>query len=112
MDKFILSLKKINYRMFFALLVFGLIPTLYTTFRIFLIGQLPGAYGFSIAGQLQWVHLLYEILQEALILPLFFFIGAVVFDKNQLINRIKTGLMFTFVIYFILSLFVFMFARP
>ena len=52
MDKIILSLKKINYRMFFALLAFGLIPTLYTTFRIFLIGQLPGEYGFSIAGQL------------------------------------------------------------
>jgi Na+-driven multidrug efflux pump len=97
--------------MFFALLVFGLIPTLYTTFRIFLIGQLPGEWGFSIAGQLQWVNLLYEILQEALILPLFFFIGAVVLKKDVLINRIRTGLFFTFVIYTTLSLLIFVFAK-
>lgn len=111
MNKILISLKKINYRMFFALLLFGLIPTLYTTFRIFLIGQLPGDWGFSIAGQLQWVNLLYEILQEALILPLFFFIGAVVLNKEALINRIKTGLYFTFVIYTTLSLLIFIFAN-
>ena len=106
------SLKKLDYRMFAALLLFGLIPTLYTTFRIFLIGQLPGEWGFSIAGQLQWVNLLYEILQEGLILPLFFFIGAVISDKDQLINRIKSGLIFTVSIYFALSLVIFIFARP
>jgi hypothetical protein len=51
------SLKTINYKMFFALLMFGLIPTLYMTVRIYLIGQLPNTYSFSIAGQLQWVSL-------------------------------------------------------
>ena len=59
----------------------------------------------------QWVNLLYEILQEALILPLFFFIGAVVTHKDQLINRLKTGLIFTFSVYFVLSLFIFIFAK-
>lgn len=112
MNKMMASLKKLDYRMFAALLLFGLIPTLYTTFRIFLIGQLPGEWGFSIAGQLQWVNLLYEILQEGLILPLFFFIGAVISDKDQLINRIKSGLIFTVSIYFALSLVIFIFARP
>lgn len=106
------SLSKIDYRMFGALLLFGLIPTLYTTFRIFLIGQLPGEYGFSIAGQLQWVSLLYEVLQEALILPLFFFVGAVVLNKDELINRIKTGLYFTVSVYTLLSILIFVFARP
>ena len=112
MNKMMASLKKLDYRMFAALLLFGLIPTIYTTFRIFLIGQLPGEWGFSIAGQLQWVNLLYEILQEGLILPLFFFIGAVISDKDQLINRIKSGLIFTVSIYFVLSLLIFVFARP
>ncbi len=112
MKRIIYSLKKIDYRMFLALLLFGLIPTLYTTFRIFLIGQLPGEWSFSIAGQLQWVNLLYEILQEGLILPLFFFIGAVASQKEQLINRVKTGLLFTMSIYFALSLLIFIFARP
>lgn len=112
MNKIVLSLKKINYRMFAALLLFGLIPTIYTTVRIYLIGQLPNDWGFSIAGQLQWVHLLYEILQEALILPLFFFIGAVVLDKKVLLNRIRTGMMFTFGIYLLLSIFIFILAEP
>lgn len=106
------SLKRIDYRMFIALLLFGLIPTLYTTFRIFLIGQLPGEWGFSIASQLQWVNLLYEILQEGLILPLFFFIGAVISNKIELVNRVKTGLIFTISLYFILSLLIFIFANP
>lgn len=112
MKKIKYSLSKIDFKMFRALLLFGLIPTLYTTFRIFLIGQLPGEYGFSIAGQLQWVNLLYEILQEGLILPLFFFIGSVVANKDELGNRIKTGLMFTILIYFILSVGIYIFAEP
>lgn len=107
-----LSLKRIDYRMFAALLVFGIIPTLYTTLRIFLIGQLPNSYSFSIAGQLQWINVLYEILQESIILPLFFFIGAVALNKEKLVNRIKTGLIFTFFMYFTLSLIIFVFARP
>lgn len=111
MESIIKSLKKINFRLFSALLLFGLIPTLYTTFRIFLIGQLPGDWGYSIASQLQWVNLLYEILQEALILPLFFFIGGVLLNKNALINRIKTGLFFTFGVYTLLSILIFIFAK-
>ena len=56
------SLSKINYKLFLALLVLGLVPTIYTTVRVFFLGQLPGEYSFSIAGQLSWVNLLYEIL--------------------------------------------------
>ena len=112
LDKIKTSLLKIDYRMFVALLLFGLIPTLYTTFRIFLIGQLPGEWGFSIASQLQWVNLLYEILQEGLIFPLFFFIGAVVSNKTELANRVKTGLIFTISSYFILSLVMIIFTKP
>ncbi len=106
------SLKTLNYRMFLALLVFGLIPTLYTTFRIYLIGQLPDAYAFSIAGQLQWINVIYEIIQETLILPLFFFIGAVMTNKEALRNRIRTGLLFAFSIYTVLSVIIMIFAKP
>ena len=106
------SLKTINYKMFFALLMFGLIPTLYMTVRIYLIGQLPNTYSFSIAGQLQWVSLFYEVLQEALILPLFYFIGAVLTNREALINRIRSGLLFTFIAYTTLSFLIILFARP
>ena len=66
-----LSLKNINYKLYFALLVIGLAPTVYSTVRVFFLGALPGEYSFSIAGQLSWVNLLYEIINEAIILPLF-----------------------------------------
>ena len=65
------SLKNINYKLFFALLVMGLCPTIYTTLRVFWLGQLPNEYAYSIAGQLTWINLLYEIIDEAIILPLF-----------------------------------------
>ena len=83
MKKIIISLKKINYKLFFALLVLGLCPTIYTTLRVFFLGALPGEYSFSIAGQLSWINLLYEILSEAIVLPLFYFIGKVLKDKKR-----------------------------
>ena len=112
MNKIIGSMKKINYRLFMALLLLGLIPTIYTTVRIFLIGQLPGDWGFNIASQLSWVNLLYEILQEALILPLFYFIGMAIKNKVELENKFRTGIMFTGGIYAFLSILIIIFAVP
>ena len=112
MNKIYESMKRINYRLLLALLLLGLIPTIYTTVRIFLIGQLPGDWGFNIASQLSWVNLLYEILQEALILPLFFFIGKAIKDKVELENKFKTGLIFTGSIYALISILIIIFAIP
>ena len=106
------SLKNINYKLFFALLVMGLCPTIYTTLRVFWLGQLPGEYSFSIAGQLSWVNLLYEIISEAIILPLFYFIGQVVNNKKEFNNRIRSGLIISFVVYSLLSILVCLFAKP
>ena len=64
MNQIKLSLKKINHKLFLAILVLGLAPTVYTTVRVFFLGQLPGEWSFSIAGQLSWVNLLYEILND------------------------------------------------
>lgn len=36
------SIKNINLKLFFALLVMGLCPTVYVTVRTFFLGQLPG----------------------------------------------------------------------
>lgn len=106
------SLKNINYRLYFALIVLGLCPTLYTTLRVFFLGQLPGEYSFSIAGQLSWVNLLYEVVNEAIILPLFYFIGKVAHDANEFTDRVKTGMLFSFAVYLPLSAAVAMFAEP
>ena len=111
-SKIKLSLSKINYNLFFALLVLGLAPTIYTTARVFFLGQLPGEWSFSIAGQLSWVNLLYEILNEAIILPLFYFVGKVKGDKNEFSNRVRTGMLISLVTYAILSAALLIFAEP
>ena len=106
------SLSKINYKLFLALLVLGLVPTIYTTVRVFFLGQLPGEYSFSIAGQLSWVNLLYEILSEAIVLPLFFFIGKVLTDKKEFANRMRTGLLVSVGAYMVLSFLIIALAKP
>ncbi len=111
-SKLKLSLSRINYKLFFALLVLGLAPTIYTMVRVFFLGQLPGEYSFSIAGQLSWVNLLYEILNEAIILPLFYFVGKVKDDKTEFTNRVRTGMLISLGVYAVLSAVVLVFAEP
>ena len=79
--------------------------------RLFL-GKLPGDWVFSIAGQLSWVNLLYEILDEAIILPLYFFMGKAINNKNDYTNRIKTGLIISFSVYAVCSIFIIGFTNP
>ena len=112
LSKLKLSLRNINYRLYFALLILGLAPTVYTTLRVFFLGQLPGEWSFSIAGQLSWVNLLYEILNEAIILPLFYFVGQVRSDKAAFSNRVRTGMLISLDVYTILSAGVLLFAEP
>ena len=112
MFKIIKSLKNINWKLFVSLLVLGLVPTIYTTVRVFFIGQLPGDWSISIAGQLSWINLIYEILNEAIILPLYYFMGKVVSDKFEYTNRIKTGLIISFCIYTVCSVFICLFTNP
>lgn len=111
-SKIKLSLSNINYKLYFALLILGLAPTVYTTLRVFFLGQLPGEWAYSIAGQLSWVNLLYEILNEAIILPLFYFIGKVKEDKEAFSNRVRTGLLISLGVYAVLSATVLIFAEP
>ena len=111
-SKLKLSLSRINYKMFFALLVLGLAPTVYNTARVFFLGQLPSEWSFSIAGQLSWVNLIYEIVNEAIILPLFYFIGKVKDDKKAFSNCVRTGMLISLGVYAVLSAGIIIFAEP
>ena len=42
LNKIITSFKNINPKLFISLLVMGLVPTIYTTLRVFWLGNLPG----------------------------------------------------------------------
>ena len=111
-SKIKLSLRNINYKLFFALLVLGFVPTIYNTVRVFFLGQLPGEWSYSIAGQLSWVNLLYEIMNEAIILPLFYFVGTVRDDKAEFSNRVRTGMLIALGVYGILSSVIILFTEP
>ena len=111
-SKFKLSLRNINYKLFFALLTLGFVPTIYNTVRVFFLGQLPGEWSYSIAGQLSWVNLLYEIMNEAIILPLFYFVGAVKDDKDEFSNRVRTGMLISLGAYALISAVIMVFAEP
>ena len=106
------SLKNINLRLYAALLVLGLCPTVYTTVRTFFLGQLPGEWAYSIAGQLSWVNLIYEVVNEAIILPLYFFIGNVAADRKEFTDRVKSGLLISLGVYTVLSALILIYAEP
>lgn len=106
-----LKLKGINYKLYLSMLVFAFLPTIYSTLRIFYLGNIPNEWTFSIAGQLSWVSLLYEILTEAIILPLFFFIGKNIEKKDKILNLVKTGLVISFIPFFIVSSIIIAFPR-
>lgn len=110
--KIVRVLKTMNYRLFLAIFVTMLLPTVYQTVRIFFLGDLPSDGGINIASQLSWVNLFYEVTQEALILPLFFLLGKSLNNKKEFANKFRTGIIVTTIIYLVVSFVVIIFARP
>ncbi len=112
MKNYIISAKRLNLKLFSVLLLFGLLPSIYTTTRIYFLGNIPTDWGFNIASQVSWLSLLYEILQESIILPLFYIIGSILNNKDEFANRVKGGFIITFISYLILSILIYLFAKP
>lgn len=103
---------KINYRLYASLLIMGLCPALYSTLRIYFLGQMPDASAYSIAGQLSWLNLIYEVVQESIILPLYFFLGQVVADRAAFANRVRSGLLLSAGLYTALAAVIWIWAKP
>ena len=97
--RIIRALKTVNYRLLAAVFATMLLPTIYQTVRIYFLGDLPSDGGINIASQLSWVNLFYEVVQEALILPLFFLLGKSLANKTEFANKVRTGLVVTAGIY-------------
>jgi len=106
------SIKTFNWRLWLVLAVTLFIPALYRTLRIYFLGDMPENWGVNIASQLAWINLLYEIIEEAFILPLFFLLGQSLGSIEELENKTRTGLLISGGTYFILSVFIILFARP
>lgn len=103
---------KINYRLYASLLFMGLCPALYGALRIYFLGQMPDASAYSIAGQLSWLNLIYEVVQESIILPLYFFLGQVVADRAAFANRVRSGLLLSAGLYTTLAAVIWIWAKP
>lgn len=106
------ALKTVNYRLWFAILATMLLPTVYQTVRIYFLGDITSDWGVNIASQLSWVNLLYEVVQEAMILPLFFLLGKSLQNREEFANKVRTGLAVTAIVYLIVSAIIVACARP
>ncbi|BDM64259.1 hypothetical protein NFHSH190041_17110 [Shewanella sp. NFH-SH190041] len=67
--------RPINYKLFAILIISGLLPALYTSVRIYFIGELPNPWAYSLAAQAAWLNIGYEVISEALMLPLLYMLG-------------------------------------
>lgn len=106
------ALASVDYKLWFALLISMLFPSIYQTVRVFFLGELPHDLGINIASQLSWVSLVYEVVQEAILLPLFFLLGEALTNRTEFGNRIRTGLISTVFTYMIVTSVFIAFSKP
>ncbi|MGL6115833.1 MAG: MATE family Na+-driven efflux transporter [Cetobacterium sp.] len=101
-----LEKNNIDMKMFQIIFLTLLLPTIYRTIRINFLSNIPDDWGFNIASQLQWINLIFEVIQEALILPLFYFIGKSFEDTKETKEKIITSLFLNFLITLFFSLII------
>ena len=99
-----IRLKFINYQLWGAIFLVGFFPVIYSTVRIYFLNSLPDTWNVSIAAQAAWLHLAYEVLQEALLLPLYFLFGQVIRDLPALRERISSAFAVTLMAYAVLTI--------
>ena len=102
----LVNLKHFNIRLYFVLILILLVPSVYKTLRIYYLGELPNDSGFNIASQVLWLNVAFEVIQEALILPLFFIIGKSIKEIAIVSNKIITGFITISVVYLIPVIFL------
>ncbi len=103
--------KNINIRLLIALISIMVLPSLYQTIRVNFLGDLPSDSGINIASQILWLSLIYEIAQEALILPLFYLFGKSLSNTKEFENKVQTGFIVTLGIMACLSAILFIYSQ-
>ncbi|KAH7818435.1 putative multidrug transporter [Monocercomonoides exilis] len=110
--KLLRAFKTVNIRLWAAIFISMILPTIYQTVRIFFLGELPSDSGVNIASQMSWVNLFYEVAQEALILPLFHLLGKSLNDSKEFANKVRTGITVTAAVYVLVSIILVSAAKP
>ncbi len=101
-----MRLNRINYKLWLVLILTSFIPLVYSTTRIHFLGSFPDTWTFSIASQVAWLNVGYEVLREALLLPLAFILGQCIADKNDFQKRVSTSLIIFVLSYLVMTLIV------
>jgi Na+-driven multidrug efflux pump len=88
-----------DWQLLFSILFYMAVPSIYTSYSFYLIGNSPpNTNNLAIVSQWQFVQSFFEVIQEALVLPLFYFIGTSVSKgKAVIIDRISSTLTILFV---------------
>ena len=86
-------LRAMEWKLYFTLFLRALLPSIYSTVRLHLLGSLPSDSGVNIASQVAWLSLAFEVLQELLIMPLYFILGSTITNQAETRNKVKTGLL-------------------
>jgi len=95
------SLQRVEYVLYLTLLFKALLPTIYSTVRVSLLGNLPSDSGVNIASQVVWLSLFFEVLQELLILPLYYTFGQTIENIEITVNKLKTGFLVISIVFVI-----------
>ena len=103
------EIKTINYKLWLVLILASFIPLIYSTTRIYFLGSMPNSWSFSIAAQVAWLNVGYEVLSEALLIPLAFILGQVIKDSRALSQRATTALSIIVLFYLAVTVVVLVF---
>ena len=107
----LMHLKFFDFRLWFAFLLILLIPSVINIVRLHFIGAMPDVWSFSIAAQMQWLGIVFEIIREAALLPLFFMLSqAAQSSEQRLVNNTLTGLAVVFMLNLLAAALVWIFA--
>ena len=68
-----------------------------------ILGSLPDSSQLNVASQMVWVGILLEIVEESILLPLYFCFGNSIKDPIETKNKIKTGFIVATIVYSIFS---------
>lgn len=82
-------------RLFLSILALLIVPSIYRSYSVYLIGNTPpDQQNLAIVAQWQFVQVALEVLQEALIFPLFYLVGSVATQSSeQLFRRVRSSIM-------------------
>lgn len=102
--EFLNFVKNLDWKQMIILFLFQLMPTIYKTIRIFFLGSLPDKNAYNIASQILWLNILYEIIIESIIVPIFFVFEKIFKNTNE--EQTNIGRFFTLITIIIFGIFL------